>query len=175
MKTVTLYRHAKSDWKDSPAIADFDRPLAKRGLKAAPRMGEVIRAHHIRPDLILCSPSVRTRQTLALSLDRAWDEPPPVRYDETLYHAPAAEMLGLLRALADGITHVMIVGHNPGLQELAHDLASRKSAKRRELLTSNFPTAALASFAFETGTWQQLQPGTGELLLYTTPKQLDAA
>ena len=175
MKTVTLFRHAKSDWKDSPAIADFDRPLAKRGLKAAPRMGQAMREHGLCPDLILCSPSARTRQTLSLSLAEAWDAPPEIRYDERLYHAEAPAMIDILRETGVDVGHVMIVGHNPGLQDLAADLVRANTPQAASLRENNFPTAAIATFRFEIGAWAELQPGTGELVVYTTPKQLDAA
>ena len=91
MKTVTLFRHAKSGDKDNPNIEDFDRPLASRGLKAAPKMGAAMRDRKLRPDLILCSPSVRTRQTLSLAAPEAWDAPPEVRFEERLYEASAAD------------------------------------------------------------------------------------
>ena len=77
MKTVTLFRHAKSGQKNDPKIDDFDRPLANRGLKNAPRMGMAMRHLKLRPNLVLCSPSVRTRQTYALATAQAWDNPPP--------------------------------------------------------------------------------------------------
>jgi phosphohistidine phosphatase len=175
MKTVTLFRHAKSDWKDSPAIADFDRPLAKRGLKAAPRMGQAMRDHGLRPDLILCSPSARTRQTLSLSSPQAWDAPPEIRYEQRLYHAEATAMIDILHETGADIVHVMIVGHNPGLQDLAAELVRAGAPESVSLRENSFPTAAIATFRFEIDKWAELQPGTGELVVYTTPKQLDAA
>ncbi len=91
MKTVTLFRHAKSGDKDNPNLADIDRPLSKRGLKAAPKMGEAMRERKLRPDLILCSPSVRTRQTLTLAEPEAWDEQPEVRFERRVYEASVAD------------------------------------------------------------------------------------
>src|SRR5579883_1073640 len=125
MKTVTLFRHAKSDWKDSAIIDDFDRPLSERGVKAAPKMGKVIRAHGLMPDIILCSPSVRTRQTLQLAAPNAFETLPEIRFDPKLYHPDVEALLHFLRALPETVAHVMIVGHNPELQELAVTLAAK--------------------------------------------------
>ena len=99
MKTVTLFRHAKSGEKDNPGIADFDRPLAGRGLKAAPKMGLAMRKRKLKPDLILCSPSVRTRQTLTLAEAEAWDKQPDVRFDQRIYKASAQMLFKVLREL----------------------------------------------------------------------------
>jgi len=118
MKTVTLFRHAKSDWKDSAIIDDFDRPLSERGVKAAPKMGKVIRAHGLMPDIILCSPSVRTRQTLQLAAPNAFETLPEIRFDPKLYHPDVEALLHFLRALPETVAHVMIVGHNPALTDL---------------------------------------------------------
>ncbi len=171
MKTVTLFRHAKSGDKDNPNMEDFDRPLAPRGLKAAPKMGAVLRDRKLRPGLVLCSPSVRTRQTLALAAPEAWDSPPEVRFEERLYEASAQTLFKALRELAGDIVHVMIVGHNPGLQELAIALAPPGSAAR-EQFKAKLPTASVACFDFETELWTKLQPGTGQLRLAITPNSL---
>src|ERR1700686_808833 len=109
MKTVTLFRHAKSGEKDNPNVEDFDRPLSDRGLKTAPKMGTAMRARQLRPNLILCSPSVRTRQTLSLAAAEAWDNPPKIRFDEKLYEASAQTLMRTLKALPANVAHVMIV------------------------------------------------------------------
>ena len=108
MKTVTLFRHAKSAGKDNPALADFDRPLAGRGQKAAPAMGAALRRHKIEPDLILCSPSGRTRQTLELAGPAAWDTGPETRFDERIYEASMATLLKLLHELPAKVRHAMM-------------------------------------------------------------------
>ena len=171
MKTVTLFRHAKSGEKDNPNIDDFDRPLAARGLKAAPKMGEIIRAHNLKPSLILCSPSVRTRQTLSLAAPEAWDTTPETRFEEMLYEASAQTLFRTLKGLTRDVAHVMIVGHNPGLQELAVALAPPGSAAREEF-KAKLPTAAIASFDFDIDHWAKLQPGTGQLQLFAAPANL---
>src|SRR6516225_5108194 len=107
MKTVTLFRHAKSGEKGNPRIRDFDRPLSDRGLKAAPKMGAAMRERHMRPTLILCSPSVRTRQTLTLASTEAWDNPPKVRFDKRLYEASAQTILEVLKEISEDADHIM--------------------------------------------------------------------
>ena len=171
MKTVTLFRHAKSGDKDNPNLADIDRPLSKRGLKAAPKMGEAMRERTLRPDLILCSPSVRTRQTLTLAEPEAWDEQPEVRFEARLYEASVQTLFKLLRELPDEVSHVMIVGHNPGLQELAIALAPA-GTPAHEAFMEKLPTAAVVSFDIETKRWRSLKPGTGQLQLSISPNML---
>ncbi len=171
MKTVTLFRHAKSGGKDNPNIEDFDRPLANRGLQAAPKMGAAMRGRKLKPDLILSSPSVRTRQTLSLAAPEAWDAPPEISFEERIYDASAQTLLKALRELPDAVAHVMIVGHNPGLQELAVALAPPGSAAREEF-QQKLPTASVASFDFKVAHWAKLMPGTGKLRLSISPNML---
>jgi phosphohistidine phosphatase len=171
MKTVTIFRHAKSGEKNNPNMQDFDRPLAARGLKAAPKMGAALRERKLRPNLILCSPSVRTRQTLALAAPEAWDNSPKIRYEDRIYEASAHTLFQALKALPEDVSHVMIVGHNPGLQDLAAEL-SPAGSDARENFEEKLPTASVASFDFDTERWSKLQPGTGELRLSIAPNSL---
>jgi|SRR5271165_3899995 len=171
MKTVTIFRHAKSGEKDNPTLEDFDRPLAERGLKAAPKMGAAMRGRKLKPDLVLCSPSVRTRQTLALASPEAWDKSPAVRYNKTLYEASFETLFGLLQKLPEDVSHVLIVGHNPGLQELAMALAPAGS-RERQSFREKLPTAAVVSFDFDADSWSNLQEGTGRLTLSIAPSTL---
>jgi phosphohistidine phosphatase len=171
MKTVTLFRHAKSGEKDNPGIADFDRPLAERGIKAAPKMGKAMRKRKLKPDLILCSPAVRTRQTLMLAEAEAWDKQPGVRFDERIYDASLQTLLKLLRELPGELSHIMIVGHNPGLQELAIALTP-SGIPARTAFREKLPTAALVSLDFDTERWQSIKTGTGQLQLFLTPNML---
>ena len=170
MKTVTLFRHAKSGEKDNPRIDDFDRPLADRGLKSAPKMGAAMRDHHLRPDLILCSPSVRTRQTLTLASAEAWNKPPKIRFDERLYEASAQAILDVLKEAPGDVDHVMIVGHNPGIQDLAVMLAV--NGRERLQVKDKLPTAAVVTLEFDEKRWKELKPATGHVALYITPNTL---
>src|SRR5262249_34469070 len=120
MLTLSLLRHAKSSWKD-PTLADHDRPLNTRGMAEAPVMGKAMAKHGLDPDLVLCSTARRTRDTLALVLPELKTEP-KVIYEDGLYHGTSAEMLGILHGVGAGVGRVLLVGHNPELQEFGLDL-----------------------------------------------------
>lgn len=171
MPTLLLLRHAKSSW-DDPALADYDRPLAKRGKKAAPRMGAEIAALGLRPDLILCSTAVRARETLSLVLPELGAAAPEVVYDDAIYMATPSALLALLRAVPEETRSVMVVGHNPGLEELAELLVGDGDEDEQELLAEKFPTCALAVLTFEAPGWDGVAPGTGKLSQFLTPARL---
>lgn len=166
MPHLYLLRHAKSSW-DEPGMDDRDRPLSPRGRRAAERVGEHVRAEGIRPDLVLCSPAVRARQTLARVRRGLGD--PKVTFDETLYAAEADRLLARLRTVPADAEAVMIVGHNPGLQDLALELAAKGGDLRR--LRGKLPTGALATLAFE-GPWQELGPRRAKLVRFVVPRDL---
>lgn len=170
IRTLLLLRHAKSSW-DDPVSSDFDRPLAPRGRKAAPPMGAAIAARHWLPDRVLVSPSLRTRET--------WNLVAPhlpagveVAYPDELYMADPAEILKLVRAAPETTDNLLVLGHNPGLDELAALLADGGSdAEALGRMAEKFPTAALARFEFQ-GKWRDLAPGGGHLTHFVRPKDL---
>lgn len=173
MLTLSLLRHAKSSW-DDPTQDDFDRPLAPRGKEAAPRVGAEMRRRGLVPDLVVSSPSARTRATLALvkpELDRA---KVPVRFEDGLYLASPAGLLDIIHRLPDTARHVLILGHNPGLQNLAVKLTGRGDEKTRRAVAAKFPTAALAVLAFDVERWADVASGKGNLIHFLTPKRLAA-
>lgn len=148
MKQLLLLRHAKSSW-DDPDLDDFDRPLAERGLKAARLIGRELAARDWLPDQVLVSPALRTRDTWRLV---AAELPvhPRVAFAEALYDAAAADILSQLRKADPSSGCLLVLGHNPGLEELAKRLAgSGSEAKARKRLEKKFPTAALARFVLE--------------------------
>ena len=174
MLTVLLLRHAKSSW-DAPALADYDRPLAKRGQKAAPLMGAEIAKLGLRPDLVLCSGAARTRETLVLVLPALGSPAPEVIYDDAIYMAPPAALLTRLRKLPAGGAApktVMVVGHNPGLEELAELLVGGGNEEAQELMAEKFPTGALAVFTFDAQKWADIALGAGNLVEFITPARL---
>lgn len=173
MLTLTLFRHAKSAW-ENPGLKDFDRPLSERGLKAAPRMGAFMVAHDLQPDLILASPSKRTTATCALALEE-FPAPPPVRFEKVLYLASPTTIINLVKELPDNIRHAMVVGHNPGLHELALQLAGSGPRDLMTRLKLKFPTAALAEIHFSEKRWVDLQAGAGKLVRFVVPRELDNA
>jgi phosphohistidine phosphatase len=170
MLTLSLLRHAKSSW-DNPGAKDFDRPLAKRGETAAPRMGAFMGKHGIAPELILCSPAVRARQTLDLVLPHLAGTP-TVEYEEAFYLAAPTVLLGRVRKIGAKVHHVMIVGHDPGMQELAMGLSGTGDAETLAALAHKFPTAGLAVIRFKAREWSKIGPAKGHLELLMTPKAL---
>jgi phosphohistidine phosphatase len=170
MKTITLFRHAKSGDKENPNIEDIDRPLSGRGLKAAPRMGAALRDRGLKPDLILCSPAIRTRQTLGLAQTMAWDALPETLFDKRVYEASVQTLLKLLKNAPEEAKHILIVGHNPGLQDLAVALAA--PGPEREQLMVKLPTSAVVSLEFNRERWKDIKSGGGRVVLFLTPNTL---
>ncbi|QOF72581.1 histidine phosphatase family protein [Aminobacter sp. SR38] len=169
---LVLLRHAKSSWDDE-ALADFDRPLAPRGLKAAPRMGAEILRRGWLPELVYVSPAMRTRQTFELA-SAEWPAPlPPAHFHDSIYGALASDLFALAAAAPDGIASLLIVGHNPGLELFAARLAGPGSnAEALRSLEQKFPSGALARFAFE-GDWSGLRAGSARLTDCLRPRELD--
>jgi phosphohistidine phosphatase len=168
-----LLRHAKSDWgKDAD---DHDRPLSSRGRKAAPEIARYMRSRDYLPAAVLCSTSQRTRETLDLLL-AAWREKPEIRYEKTVYLADWPVLLTNLKKAPPRTSPLLLVGHNPGIEQLAIALAAQpKEAQERlrlQRLTQKFPTAALAVFDFEITSWRNLKPGVGHLIDFVRPKDI---
>jgi phosphohistidine phosphatase len=141
VKRLYLLPHAKSSWSD-PSLADEERPLAPRGRKAAKKMAKELRRREIRPKLVLSSSSQRTQETLELIASSLDD--PPVEVEEGLYGAGSDALLARVRAVSDTVGSVLVVGHNPGLQDLALRLTPGS-----ERLIEKFPTGALAAFELD--------------------------
>lgn len=172
-KTILLLRHAKSAW-DSPRLADHDRPLNRRGEQAAQTMADHIAHHAPRPDLILCSTAMRTRQTLAPLVGALGSPAPPFSLEKGLYLASQDELLERLQALPEDIEIVLLIGHNEGIGELAVALAGHGPRQVLERLREKYPTGALASLRLPPGPWSSLGPGTCELLAFVRPRDFDS-
>ena len=169
-RTLHLLRHAKSSW-DDPALADDERPLNPRGRRAASTIAGHVRERGIAPGLVLCSPAVRTRQTLELVAEGfPADAPPRIELEPGIYEATATELLEVLRGIDATVASAMMIGHQPALQELALELADSPSDRSR--LGGKFPTAALATFAIDRP-WAELDRGTAALRDYVKPKELE--
>lgn len=173
MKTLILLRHAKSSWDDL-SLRDHERPLAQRGLRAAPAVAAYLRALGAVPDFVLSSTSVRTRQTIQLASDHL--DTPATEFDESLYHAGPGQLLRAAQSVPDAVDTLMLVGHNPGMHECALELASDDSpdALMRRLY-SKFPTAAVAVLEFDVDRWVDISPGEGLLRHFIRPKDLPDA
>jgi phosphohistidine phosphatase len=171
MKTILLLRHAKSAW-GQPGLSDHERPLNKRGERAAETMAEYIVHNAPRPDLILCSTAVRTRQTLAPLVHRLATPAPPIALEKGLYLATEGELLVRLRAIAEEIRTVLLIGHNEGIGELASALAGDGEPDILASLHEKFPTAALATLRLGEAPWHDLAPSTAELLAFVRPRDI---
>jgi phosphohistidine phosphatase len=162
MKTLLLLRHAKSSWSE-PGLDDHERPLNQRGQRDAPRMGELIREYGLIPDVILTSDAVRARLT-AEAVTKAARYAGEILLDSRLYLASPADILSLLPTVRESAETVMIVGHNPGLEQLVEQL----TGKRPDL-----PTATLAQIDLPIDQWRDLKLSTrGTLVDLWRPKEL---
>jgi len=161
MKTLLVLRHAKSSW-DNPSLTDHERTLNKRGRKAAPRMGQLLVDEGLVPELILCSTAHRARETAELLFQVSGFESKIIHLDE-LYLAPPRAYYSMLSEYAADLETVMIVGHNPGLEDLVDELTGEPAT---------MPTAALARIAVES--WNELAANVGGRLIdHWLPRELD--
>jgi len=165
-RRLYLLRHAKSSWKEQ-GLADRDRPLAGRGRRATKTIRRYLKQRRIDPELVLCSTATRARQTLE-GIEPALGRG-SVRVEPELYGAGSAVLLARLQDVPAGVRSVMVIGHNPGLQDFALLLARHGSDELEE----KFPTAALATFAFRGPDWAVLDRGMAELIEFVRPRDLD--
>ena len=171
MRHLLLLRHAKSSWADA-SLADFDRPLAARGLATAPRIGREMAERGWLLDRALVSSAMRTRQTWAL-VSAEWPRQPEHLFSPALYGASAEQLFAEIALTPDRIGSLLLIGHNPGLEDFARQLAGDASdARALARLRQKFPTAALARFKLD-GTWADLGSGTAVLSHFVAPKDLD--
>jgi phosphohistidine phosphatase len=168
MPRLLLMRHAKSSWKNPP-IDDFDRSLNGRGRKAAELMGRALAARHLLPGKILSSSSRRTRDTLTELLPFL-ESDTDVRLTRDLYLTSEDRYIDVIRAHGNGTRTLMVLGHNPAMEELTHALCGDGSAK--EPLANGFPTGALAIIDFEVSRWTEMEPGDGKLIAFLTPEEV---
>ncbi len=178
-RRLVLLRHAKSAWPDMP---DHERPLARRGRRDAPVMGRWLLAADLVPDLVLCSPARRARETWQLA-QSGLGAAPPVRLDDRVYQASAAQLLSLIRREPPAAKTLLVVGHDPAVPGLALTLAGAAPddqagagtgavpAGMLDRMRVKFPTAAVAVFDCS-GSWDLLGPGSARLAGFITPRDL---
>ncbi|WP_316860057.1 histidine phosphatase family protein [uncultured Cohaesibacter sp.] len=171
MIRLYLLRHAKSSWSD-PSLHDFDRPLNKRGKKDAPRIGQAMNMRGYHPDRILCSSSQRTKETLAGIVPGLTGEV-SLHLLDALYEGNAPDYLSLLKANARNSKHLMLVGHNSGLQDVALRLAGSGDPLLIKKMRSKYPTAALAVLDFDCDHWDDITLRSGHLVDFIKPRDLD--
>jgi phosphohistidine phosphatase len=170
MKSILLWRHAKSSW-GNPGLADHERPLNGRGQLAAEIMAAHIAQLPDRPDLILCSTALRARQTLTPLLDRLAPAP-PTSIETGLYLASEQALLERLLALPRETGRVLMIGHNDGMWLLASELVRKGSAPALAAVRDKFPTGALAVFEAPIESWAELAPGRTSLVSFVRPRDL---
>ena len=164
MKTLLLLRHAKSSWKDS-TLPDHDRPLNARGRHAAALVGDFLKREKQRPEFVLSSSSLRTMQTVEILFEGAVNTP-EICYDDSLYLASAPKLIEIISALGNDRDQVLMVGHNPGTEELSYQLTG---------VEKRFPTATLANIALSVEGWSEVGSTKGNLLWLVTPRQLETS
>ncbi len=172
MRRLMLLRHAKAE--RPLGTPDRERALAPRGREDAQRIAAYIARHHLVPDLVLISPSARTRQS--------WEPIAPallgrvsVRYEERLYEASAQSIMSLVREATHGAHALLVIGHNPGLQDLARLIIASGDVEARERLTEKLPTSGLVVIDFAFDDWGKLHPHSGRLDRFVTPRSLEEA
>ena len=168
MHMLHLLRHAKSSWKED--VDDHERPLNRRGREAARLLARHLPAAVGRLDLVLCSTAQRARETLDLALAELTPRP-HAAIEPELYLADETRLIECLRRLPEEAESVLVVGHNPGLHELAVTLAAPQSRDFGQLAGGKFPTGTLASFRVEVP-WAKLDRGCHRLVGYLTPESL---
>lgn len=172
MKTLLFLRHAKSSWSD-PNLGDHDRPLNARGRGAAAAMGHYIAANDLTPDLIFCSTAARARETLQRA-SAGWPQVPPTTIEAALYDFSGGEgYLNVIRTADNEAGSLMLVGHNPTIEILVEQLMGKAEPGLAEKLARKYPSGGLAVLEFTSDTWEDITPGTGHLVNFTIPKELD--
>jgi phosphohistidine phosphatase len=173
MHQLLLLRHAKSSWEDA-AVPDRDRPLNARGRRTAAAMRRAMENLGLAPDVILVSTARRTMETMRAL--EPWDDTPLVEPMDELYLAGEARLLSALQSVAETVRTVLLIGHNPGLHDLAVTLTdpNASAGKLVRAVRDGFPTGTLAEFTV-TFPWYRLGAGGGRLMRFLTPKMLDAA
>jgi phosphohistidine phosphatase len=173
MRRLILLRHAKSDWSVA-GRPDHERDLALRGNDSAAKIGAYMARHALVPDLVLCSTAVRAKRTWVLVAE-AFADPPKVIYDDRLYEVGARAILDVVRASSPQVHGLAVVGHNPGLRDLAELLIAAGDIETRQRLLEKFPTAGLAVIDFPVDEWRKLHGHSGRLDRFVAPRSLEIA
>jgi len=173
MKTLTVLRHAKSSWDDAVS-RDFDRPLNARGQRAAVTVGRHMRSEGLSFDHVVASPAVRIAETVE-QVETGYGSALAPAWDRRIYLASASTLMDVVHELPAGADSALLIGHNPGLEDLVLMLVpDRAGDALRDSVEEKFPTAALAVITFETGDWGAIRSGSGTLVRFVRPRDLDA-
>lgn len=174
MKLLGLFRHAKSDWNDA-RLRDFDRPLNERGRKGAALMGVHIFEYGVRWGRVLASPAARVTQTIEIAGEAAHSTP-PIIWDRRIYLANSATLMDVLREQQDDPASIIMVGHNPSLEDLIFDLVPDDGQNPlREIVEIKFPTAAFAVLELDIENWAEIGGNCARLIHLQRPRDIDSA
>lgn len=174
MKTLTVLRHAKSSWDDAVA-RDFDRPLNARGQRAAVTVGRHMRSEGLAFDHVVASPAVRIVETVE-QVETGYGSALAPEWDRRIYLASASTLLDVVHELPTGADSALLIGHNPGLEDLVLMLVpDRIGDLLRDSVEEKFPTAALAMITFDTDDWGAIRSSAGTLVRFVRPRDLDPA
>lgn len=172
MKTLLILRHTKSDWTE-PYNTDFDRPLAKRGLEDAPRMGEVLALFECVPDRILSSPALRAKQTAELVAE-ACGYRKSIQWEDAFYGGSSQDLVAALQRLPDAIERPMLIGHNPTVEETVALLLGQVGERGGQDFSIRIPTGGLVCLDLDILDWAGLEPGDAALCWFLIPKLVKA-
>lgn len=170
MPVLTLLRHAKSSW-DDPVERDFDRPLNGRGWKAAERMGRYLAEEGLGFDQVLASPALRVKQTIE-GVEKGLGRPLGAQFDRRIYMASGVHLFDLVQAEARE-ERLLLIGHNPGLEDLLFLLVPEDGCDLRREAETKYPTATLAEIVLDAPDWGALKEGCGRLTRFVRPRDLD--
>ncbi|MDX4025582.1 histidine phosphatase family protein [Aliarcobacter skirrowii] len=163
MRELILIRHAKSDWSN-PLLDDFERPLNKRGEKNAPFMAKILKKEIQKPDLIISSPSFRTKLTLEYFL-KEFEYKGEVIFEKSIYEAPFENLLKVIKNIDDKYKTIFLIGHNPGLNDLANFLLGS--------FEDNIPTSGVLKIDFDTNSWKNISKDNSKLIFFKYPKMFE--
>ncbi len=173
MRRLLLFRHAKAE-RAFPGTPDRDRALIERGRKDAARIGGYMASHHLVPERVMISPSVRTQETWKMAA-AAFKPEPGAMSVEKLYDATVHAIFAVIKDAPASAHTLLVLGHNPGLHELALMLIASGDVEARERLREKLPTAGLVIVDFAFDDWSRLHPHSGRLERFVSPKTLEAA
>lgn len=170
MLRLLLLRHAKSD-RSEPAMRDHDRPLNARGRRDAPKMGEYLARNTLTPDFAIVSTARRTRETWSL-VSSVLAQPPRPQLEQRLYDASARTIFNVIAACEADVHTLLVIGHNPGMHELAITLVATGDTRARAQLSEKFPTCGLAVIDFPVAGWAEMRSRSGTLERFVSPRML---
>ncbi|MEO0499871.1 MAG: histidine phosphatase family protein [Pseudomonadota bacterium] len=171
MKSVTLLRHAKSSW-DDPVERDFDRPLNMKGRRAATRMGRYLRDEGLTFDHLVASPAVRVIETLD-GVEEGYGAKIAAAFDKRVYMAAGETLLDIVHETDADADRLLLMGHNPGLEDLIFMLVPPGQSDARAAIDVKFPTATLCEMVFDTNDWEEIAAGAGRIERLVRPRDLD--